>query len=83
MDNNVVIRTIVPILLLMIMGFISRKVKVLKSGDERVLNAYLYYFAFPALLFINLAQSTFTEETLRFVLAGIIPVPIAIILFVE
>jgi len=29
-------------------GFLSRKIGVLKSGDERVLSAYVYYFALPA-----------------------------------
>jgi len=60
------------------MGLFSRKTGVLQSGDERVLSSYVYYFALPALLFINLAETTFTRETLQFMLAGVIPVLIVI-----
>jgi len=74
MDNNVVIRTIIPIVLLIGMGFFSRKKGFLKSGDERVLSAYVYYFALPALFFVNMVEMKFTEETLRFMFAGIIPI---------
>ncbi|MDH5783556.1 MAG: AEC family transporter [Candidatus Bathyarchaeota archaeon] len=76
--NNIVIRTIIPILLLIGTGLFSRKLGILKSGDERVLSAYVYYFALPALFFINMAETNFTEETFRFIFAGIIPVLVAL-----
>jgi len=72
--NNIVIRTIMPILLLIGTGFFSRKLGIFKSGDERVLSAYVYYFALPALFLVNMAETNFTEETFRFIFAGIIPV---------
>ena len=81
MDNNVVIRTIIPILLLIGLGFLSRKMGFLKSGDERVLSAYVYYFALPALFFVNMVETNFTEETLRFIFAGIIPIFIVLITY--
>lgn len=71
-------RTILPIFILIGMGLLSRKTGVLQSGDERVLSSYVYYFALPALLLINLAETTFTRETLQFMLAGVIPVLIVI-----
>jgi len=74
MDDIIAIRTIVPILLLMILGFFSRKIGILKSGDERVLNAYVYYFALPALFLVDLAETDFTPENLRFIFAGIVPI---------
>ena len=81
MDNNIVIRTIVPILLLIGMGFLSRKMGVLKSGDQRVLSAYVYYFALPALFFINMVETNFIEE-LRFIFAGIIPVFVVLTVYI-
>jgi predicted permease len=77
MDYSAV-RTILPIFILIGIGLLSRKTGVLQSGDERVLSSYVYYFALPALLFINLAETTFTRETLQFMLAGVIPVLIVI-----
>jgi predicted permease len=55
-------------------GLLSRKTGALRSGDERVLSAYLYYFALPALLFVNTAEIEFAGQALRFLLAGMAPV---------
>jgi len=76
--DYIAVRTILPIFILIGMGLLSRKTGVLQSGDERVLSSYVYYFALPALLFINLAETTFTRETLQFMLAGVIPILIVI-----
>ena len=81
MDANIVIRTIFPILLLIGMGFFSRKMGILKSGDQRVLSAYVYYFALPSLFFVNMVETNFTEETLRFMFAGIIPVLVVLTIY--
>ena len=78
MNDDVLMRTIIPILLLIGAGYLSRKLGVLRPGDERVLSAYVYYFALPALFFVNMAETDFTQEAFRFVLVGIVPVLIAL-----
>ena len=75
---DALIGTAVPILLLMTIGFLSRKFELLRMGDERVLSAYVYFFALPALFISDLAETTFQVETLTFILAGIIPVFIVV-----
>ncbi len=80
--NNIIIRTIIPILLLIGIGLFSRKLGILKSGDERVLSAYVYYFALPALFFVNMTETNFTEETFRFIFAGIIPVLVVLVIYI-
>jgi len=52
------------------LGFLARKLRLLRAGDERVPNALVYYFALPAFLLLELAQATYSREILRFVLAG-------------
>ncbi|MGC8831944.1 MAG: AEC family transporter [Thermoproteota archaeon] len=74
MVYEVALRTTVPILLLIDLGYLSRKIGLLKAGDERVLNAYVYYFALPSLFIVDLAETTFTREHAEFVLAGITPI---------
>lgn len=74
MELDIALRTIIPIFLLMGLGFLSRRIGILKSGDERILSAYIYYFALPALFLVDLANVIFNEENLRFVIAGIIPI---------
>ena len=72
--DSIAFKTVIPIFILMGTGFLSRKTGILRSGDERVLSAYVYYFALPALSLLNLAETEFTAETFRFMLAGILPV---------
>jgi malonate transporter len=74
LDSSTAVRTIVPILILVGFGYLARKIGVLKSGDERVLNAYVYYFALPALFLVDLSETKFTGESLIFVLTGIAPI---------
>lgn len=73
-------RTSVPIILLIGLGFLSRRLGVFKSGDEKILSGYVYYFALPSLFFINISQTVFNKETLKFMLAGSIPIFIVIAL---
>jgi len=80
---DTILRTVVPILLLMGMGFLSRKLGILKSGDERILSAYVYYFALPALFLVVMTETNFTEGTLRFIFAGIIPILAALTIYVS
>lgn len=79
---DVLIGTAVPILFLMGTGFLSRKFRVLKHGDERVLSAYVYFFALPALFFVDLAETSFVAETLQFIFAGIIPIFVVVAIYV-
>jgi len=80
---DIVLRTVIPILLLIGTGLLSRKLGILKSGDERILSAYVYYFALPALFFVNMTEMDFTGETLRFMLAGIIPILVVMTIYVS
>ncbi|MDG6223639.1 MAG: AEC family transporter [Candidatus Bathyarchaeota archaeon] len=79
---DALIGTAVPILLLMGIGFLSRKFGVLKTGDERVLSSYVYYFALPALFIVDMAETTFVTETLMFIFAGIIPIFLVMAIFI-
>ena len=82
MEADIVIRTTVPIFLLIALGFLSRKIGILKAGDERILSAYVYYFALPALFLVDLAGVNFTEENFRFILAGITPILIVLAVYI-
>lgn len=74
MDLDIVLRTAVPIFLLIGLGYLSKKIKILRAGDERILSAYVYYFALPALLFVDLSNIRIGESDIQFVIAGIAPI---------
>ena len=46
-----------------------------------MLNGYVYFFALPALFFTDIAEIRFTHDTLRFVLAGVSPILIALVTY--
>lgn len=64
----------VPILALIGLGYLARALGLLRAGDERALNGYLYWLALPALFLHDLSQAPLTAETLRFMAVGVLPV---------
>ncbi len=79
---SVILRTSVPILLLIALGYLSRKYGILKQGDERVLSSYIYYFALPSLFFINIYEVEFSREIIKYVVAGVTPTFFALAVFI-
>ncbi len=69
-----VLNSTVPLVVLVAAGYLARRFRVLKPGDERVLNAYVYWFALPALFVFELAQTVLTPTVLRFMGVGLAPV---------
>ncbi len=78
---QIFLRSIVPLLLLIGAGFFSRYFGILKRGDERVLSAYVFFFALPSLFFVNISSVHFTARELRFVMASALPSVIALVFY--
>ena len=78
---DIFLQTTFPIFFLMGMGLISRKMNILKEEDEKILGTYLYYFALPSLILVNLSEIVFTQETYRFIIVGILPIIIVLIIY--
>ena len=79
---NIFLQTTFPIFFQMGIGLISRKMNILKEKDERVLSAYLYYFALPSLILVDLSETLFTKETYRFIIVGILPIVAILIIYI-
>lgn len=73
------LRTLVPISLLVGAGATARATGLLRAGDARVLNAYVYWFALPALFVVDISGMTLDTANARFVLAGVAPVAAALL----
>jgi len=69
-------------LLLIALGYLSRRYGILKQGDERVLSSYIYYFALPSLFFINIYEVEFSREIIKYVVAGVTPTFFALAVFI-
>ena len=81
MQTRVAVLTIIPMLLLTGAGVLARRFEILRAGDDRVLNAYLYYFALPALFIADLSETSFDGPHLTFILANMLPALMALGVF--
>ncbi|MCX5749699.1 MAG: AEC family transporter [Candidatus Saganbacteria bacterium] len=70
---EIIIRTLLPIILLILLGYLSKAFKIFKKEDDRSFSSYVYYFALPALLFVNIAETEFNQSTLNFMIACALP----------
>ncbi|MFA5103869.1 MAG: AEC family transporter [Candidatus Margulisiibacteriota bacterium] len=75
-----IIRTIVPIILLIAIGFASRHFHIFKSGDEKIFSSYVFFLALPALFFVNMSELLMSRQVLSYMVATAIP-PVAVVLF--
>lgn len=62
-----------PILLLIAAGYLARACGLLRPGDERALNGYIYWLALPSLFIFDLSQAPLTVDTVRFMAVGVVP----------
>ena len=76
-----VISATFPMLFLIGLGFLSRKLSLLKEGDERVLSSFIYYFALPSLFITNLSESSITSGTFSFVMFALLPMIIILLIY--
>lgn len=74
------LRTVAPIALLVGAGVAARATGVLRAGDARVLNAYVYWFALPALFVVDISGLSLDSANARFMLASALPVAAATLL---
>lgn len=80
MIAEVILRSLVPIILLVVIGFFSRHFRVFDAGNEKVLASYVFFLALPALFFVNMSELSITREALSYMLATAVP-PVAVTLF--
>lgn len=73
---EIVVRSIVPIILLIAAGFAARHFNIFKKGDEKILASYVFILALPALFFINMSELSITREVLAYMAATAVP-PVA------
>lgn len=61
MDLLGIVNVIVPIFALVGLGYLARRTNLVGEGADAALSNYVYWFAFPALLVLRLAQAPFTS----------------------
>ncbi len=77
-DPAVASRTVVPLFLLAGAGWLARRTGILGAEGPRALNAYLYWFALPALFTVDLSRMRFGAPQLPFAAACVLPLLVAL-----
>jgi malonate transporter len=78
-----VLNATIPLYLIIILGFLSKKFGIFKMGDERVLTHYVYYIALPALIILNIGRMTITRNRLDYIGISILPFAVALTLILS
>ncbi len=74
------VSSIIPIAVLILCGVLARHIKLIKAGDEKVLNNYVYYFALPSMFVVSLAGSGMDSSAIKFMSAAALPTVLVIVL---
>ncbi len=80
--GSVILKTVVPIILLIGAGYCSKWFRLFQSGEEKVFSRFIYYFALPALFIANMSEIAFDRETLKFITASLLPQAAALMILV-
>jgi len=78
---EVLLRSLIPILLLTLVGFFTRAINIFRQGDERVFAAYVFYLALPALFFVNMSELVIQRSTVIYMIATAMPPIVLTILY--
>lgn len=72
---QIIFTTVLPIFAIMLCGFLAGRFRLLPNSGAGTLNAFVYYFALPALLFLSLAQAPVDQITdLSFIAVNVLTV---------
>ncbi len=77
---EIILRTLIPIILLIAAGFGARHIGMFKQGDEKVFASYVFFLALPALFFVNMSELNVNRDMALYMLATAVP-PVASALF--
>lgn len=67
------IELLLPVLLIMALGWLARQADALPKGVDRALNDYVYHIAMPALMLSKLAGTRLGEAHLQLILLNALP----------
>ncbi len=76
-----ILRTSIFLLAIMAMGYISKTKGILKDDEEKVLSSYVYYFAFPSFIIVNLSSIPLNYGTLLLAVGALAPLVIITLIF--
>lgn len=76
-----ILKTSVFLLTVMAMGYISKIRGILKDDDEKILSSYVYYFAFPSLIIVNLSSLSLDYYAILLALGALAPLVLVTLIF--
>lgn len=74
-----IFESLIVILIVALLGMLSRKTRIFSSGHIKTISSFVYYFALPSLFFVSLSNTDLLSIDYQVALGSLLP--IAIVLF--
>ena len=74
-----VLTSLLTILIIVLLGFLSRKIEVFKAEHAKTLSSFVYYFGLPTLFFVKLSALNFFDLDIQLVLGTLLPTVILLV----
>ena len=75
-----VLTSLLTILIIVLLGILSRKLGVFKAEHAKTLSSFVYYFGLPTLFFVKITSLDLYSLDLQFVLGTLLPTSLLLIL---
>jgi len=75
-----VLTSLFTILIIVLLGFLSRKIEIFKAEHAKTLSSFVYYFGLPTLFFVKIASLDLFSLDLRLVLGTLVPTSLLLVL---
>jgi len=75
-----VLTSLLTILIIVLLGFLSRKIEIFKAEHAKTLSSFVYYFGLPALFFTKISTLNLYNLDIQLVLGTLLPTVILLVI---
>jgi malonate transporter len=75
-----VITSLISILIVVLLGIISRRAGIFKAEHAKTLSSFVYYFGLPTLFYVKISGLDFYSLDIRFLLGTLLPTTLLLVL---
>ncbi|MGB2895253.1 MAG: AEC family transporter [Anaerolineales bacterium] len=74
-----ILESLIVILIVALLGMLSRKTRIFSSGHIKIISSFVYYFALPSLFFVSISNTDLLTVDYQVAVGSLLP--IAVVLF--
>jgi predicted permease len=69
-----ILNSLIVILIVALLGMLSRKMKIFSSEQIKIISSFVYYFALPSLFFVSLSNTDLLSIDYKVALGSVLPI---------